>query len=121
MAAASKGGPLPPSENTSLPMPSVAQYGSHPRFSATIPGDLDPLPLNMTTSGSRCASVVYRKSSAAYGSEQPDRLVRPAFGLSSTFSSGLAHAGMYKRQGLEASIARDRVVEGSKDWLMKIL
>lgn len=103
-----------------MPMHSAEQISIR-RIPTVHSEDLDVLPLNMSTSGKRCASVVYKRSSEVYGSEQPDKLVVPKFGLSNTFSRGQAQGGMLRRHGLETSIARERVVEGSKDWLTKIL
>ncbi|CDI85508.1 hypothetical protein, conserved [Eimeria praecox] len=111
----------PPVELTSLPMSSAGALRRNQRLSPLQRGDLDLLPMEMTTSGVRCASVVFKRSSQAYGAEQPPILTTPVHGLSSRFSRSLAQGGMYRRQGLETSIQRERVVEGSKDWLMKIL
>ncbi|CDJ51567.1 hypothetical protein, conserved [Eimeria brunetti] len=110
-----------PYELTSLPLRSAGTLHRNQRLSPLQRGDLDLLPMEMTTSGVRCASVVFKRSSQAYGAEKPLVLTTPAHGLSSRFSSSLALGGMYRRQGLETSIQRERVVEGSKDWLMKII
>lgn len=69
-------------ENTSLPMHSTGECGRRLRHSVLSSGELDLLPMNMTTSGQRCASVIFKRSNAAYGSEQPMKLSGPKFGLS---------------------------------------
>ena len=70
-------------ESTSLPLRSGGEVHRNQRLSPLQRGDLDLLPMEMTTSGVRCSSVVYKLSSQAYGAQPPPVLTSPVHGLSS--------------------------------------
>lgn len=44
----------------------------------------------------------------------------PKFGHSSKFTKPLAYSGMYKYEGLNTVVDRERFVDGCKDWMDKI-
>eukprot|EP00921_Rhytidocystis_pertsovi_P019293 GHVQ01030560.1.p1 GENE.GHVQ01030560.1~~GHVQ01030560.1.p1 ORF type:complete len:210 (+),score=23.92 GHVQ01030560.1:498-1127(+) len=53
--------------------------------------------------------------------EGEDLCVLPRHGLNSRYTEQLAQAGMYKKYGLNTKLDSERFMEGTKDWMLKIL
>ena len=66
------------------------------------------------------SELIYKTTSKAVGSTAHMISTDIKHGKSSKFSKPLTTAGMYKHSGLNTHVERDRVYDGSKDWMDKI-
>uniref|UniRef100_A0A0G4HWJ3 Uncharacterized protein n=1 Tax=Chromera velia CCMP2878 TaxID=1169474 RepID=A0A0G4HWJ3_9ALVE len=73
------------------------------------------------TKGPEYASVFYKKSNSTYGSQPPEVRNRPKHALDSRYTDWLAKAGMYRNYGLNTHVQPDRFMDGTRDWMLKIV
>ena len=66
------------------------------------------------------SQLIYKTTAQSVGSTAHTAKLDPKHGKSSRFSKPLTTAGMYKNSGLNTHVERDRVYDGSKDWMDKI-
>ena len=66
------------------------------------------------------SQIIYKTSSSAIGSTAHLAKADSKYGHSSKFSKPLSTAGMYKNNGLNTYVERDKVFDGSKDWMSRI-
>lgn len=52
-----------------------------------------------------------------YGKLNPKIKTDQTHNLNGQFTSQLLYCGLYKFNGLNTTVDRDRVIEGSKDWM----
>lgn len=67
----------------------------------------------------RHAELIYKTTSKDIG-KTAESAAPPRFGHSSKFTKPLAYSGMYKYEGLNTVVEKERFVDGCKDWMDKI-
>lgn len=65
-------------------------------------------------------NVIYKKISDDIGSRYSEGGKEFKNTIDGKFTKHLANSGMYKFNGLNTAKDRERVVEGSKDWMLKL-
>jgi len=63
--------------------------------------------------------ILYQTSNGKTGSTAFMLQKSGPFGRSCTFSNNLAKAGNYNNNGLNTIVERERVIDQSKDWMLK--
>ena len=66
------------------------------------------------------ANLIFKTSNKSYGETAHLAKKDSKFGKSSKYSGHLGASGMYKNEGLNTCVERDKVFDGSKDWMDKI-
>ena len=67
----------------------------------------------------RHAALIYKTTASEIGKTALEPSA-PRFGHSTKFTKPLAYSGMYKYEGLNTVVERERFVDGCKDWMDKI-
>jgi hypothetical protein len=65
------------------------------------------------------SKLIYKTSNSDFG-KTAEAAAPPKHGHSTKFSSPLAYSGMFKCEGLNTTVDKERYVDGSKDWMDKI-
>jgi hypothetical protein len=65
------------------------------------------------------AALIYKTTSSVIGKTASETSA-PRFGHSTKFTKPLAYSGMYKYEGLNTVVEKERYVDGCKDWMEKI-
>lgn len=65
------------------------------------------------------SQLIYKTTSSDIG-KTAAAATAPRYGHSSKFTKPLAYSGMYKYEGLNTIVDKERFVDGSKDWMDKI-
>eukprot|EP00746_Dinoflagellata_sp_MGD_P139752 gnl/MRDRNA2_/MRDRNA2_73161_c0_seq1.p1 gnl/MRDRNA2_/MRDRNA2_73161_c0~~gnl/MRDRNA2_/MRDRNA2_73161_c0_seq1.p1 ORF type:complete len:119 (-),score=25.46 gnl/MRDRNA2_/MRDRNA2_73161_c0_seq1:362-718(-) len=79
---------------------------------------IPPVKIDAPTSGAAYASIFYKRTNQAYGSQQ-GILEGPRHGLSNRFSGHLATSGMWRNNSLNTTVEPPRFADGTKDWMLK--
>lgn len=66
------------------------------------------------------ANVMYKTHNKGYGIQSSQVPSDKQHCLNRKFTTHLADTGMYKNEGLNTVIDRDRYINGSKDWMEKL-
>jgi hypothetical protein len=67
----------------------------------------------------RYSALIYKTTSSEIGKSSAEAAA-PKFGHSTKFTKPLAYSGMYKYEGLNTVVEKERFVDGCKDWMDKI-
>ncbi|EEQ97894.1 hypothetical protein Pmar_PMAR025517 [Perkinsus marinus ATCC 50983] len=90
---------------------------------------LPPIEIDAPISGELYRRVFYRRSNQSYGNRRPpertlygEKVENPSakYGLSNKFTDHLAAAKMYRNRSLKTAVDRERFMEGTRDWMMKL-
>ena len=66
------------------------------------------------------ASIIYKTNNKNYGTLESQVPLDPQHSLDRKFTTHWALSGMYKNEGLNTVIDKDRYMNGSKDWMEKL-
>jgi hypothetical protein len=65
------------------------------------------------------ASIIYKTSNGRVGETAHNLQKNGPFGRSGKFTNSLVEAGPYVNNGLNTNLERERVIDNSKDWMLK--
>lgn len=66
------------------------------------------------------ANVMYKTNNNGYGAHASQVPSDPQHSLNRKFTTQWAMSGMYRNEGLNVTVDRDRYMNGSKDWMEKL-
>ena len=66
------------------------------------------------------ADIMFKTSSSNYGTKETNIPYEKARGLDLSFTRHLLNSGMYTNQSLITVLDKERVINGSKDWMEKL-
>lgn len=67
------------------------------------------------------AHIFYKKTSEDIGSRVDEGSKDPRFTCDGSFTKHLSKAGMYRFNGLNTVLDKERVINGSKDWMLNLV
>ena len=67
------------------------------------------------------ADIFYKRTSQEVGSRVNEGSKDPRFTSDGSFTKHLMTAGMYRFNGLNTSCGKERVINGSKDWMLNLV
>ena len=66
------------------------------------------------------AGIFYKRTSEEIGSRVDEGSKDPRYTSDGTFTKNLLKAGMYRFSGLTTVLDKERVINGSKDWMLNL-
>eukprot|EP00388_Colpodella_angusta_P005659 GDKJ01017367.1.p1 GENE.GDKJ01017367.1~~GDKJ01017367.1.p1 ORF type:complete len:111 (-),score=23.70 GDKJ01017367.1:71-403(-) len=82
---------------------------------------IPPIVVPASTEGEEYAKMFYKRSNAVYGTKISADYKQQRHVLDSSFTDPLRVAGMYRNHSLNTHAEPERYMDGSRDWMLKIV